>query len=121
MNHSFLPSDDELPTWLHTALLILVVSPFAVPLVWLGLGAIASGHLEPLSGPDMGQTFFGPLPLDGKPARVAGLSLLLFGAYFATLAWRFSRFADASTSARWLPWVLLAASIAVSIGVGRPD
>ena len=39
MRTSLFPSDESLPTWLHTLLLIIVVSPFAGWLFWFGLGA----------------------------------------------------------------------------------
>jgi hypothetical protein len=40
---------------LHTTLLFLIVSPFAGFLLLHGLGALATGTLEPLNGPDAGQ------------------------------------------------------------------
>ena len=114
MQRSVFPSDDSLPTWLHTTLLILVVSPFSVFLFWTGVHAIGTKHLEPLSGPDLGQFFFGPLPLEGKAATVAGLSLVVLGCAFGALAAQFSRLAPGNVVVRWLPWVLIAASGALS-------
>lgn len=117
MQPSLLPSDDELPDWLHTALLVIVVSPFAGFLFWFGVIAMYAGQLEPLSGPEFGQYFFGPETLHGKPARIAGLSLIALGSAFLAIAYRFSRHCSGSTVSRALPWVLLAASQLLSFGV----
>jgi hypothetical protein len=117
VRRSLFPSDDELPTWLHSLLLVLVVAPFAAPLCWWGLQAIATAHLEPLSGPDFGQFFFGPAALDGEPARVAGLSLVAQGCAFFALAAGFSRLACARVLLRALPWGLIAISVLLSLWV----
>jgi hypothetical protein len=117
MGHSLFPSDEALPTWLHTTLLILVVSPFSVPLLWSGAQAIATRHMELMSGPEFGQYFFGPLPLQGRAAVLAGFSLVIFGCTFAAMALQFSRLAPGNVTLRFLPWVLLAASLAVSFAV----
>lgn len=114
---SLFPSDEQLPTWLHTVLLVLVVSPFAGFLLWFGLGAVISGHLEPLSGPEPGQFFFGALALQGPAARIAGLSLITLGGAFLAIAFRFSRWSNDSTLARSMPWALLVVSIALSLWV----
>ncbi|MCQ9375691.1 MULTISPECIES: hypothetical protein [unclassified Methyloversatilis] len=111
---SLFPSDEELPTWLHTLLLILVVLPFAGFLFWFGVSAIASAQLDPLSGPEFGQFFFGSSPLQGKAARVAGFSLLAFGSSFIAIAFRFSRLAGESHFSRRLPWILLVISVMLS-------
>jgi hypothetical protein len=117
MPNSLFPSDEQLPTWLHTVLLVLVVSPFAVFLLWCGLGAVISGHLEPLSGPEPGQFFFGALSLQGSAARVAGLSLLTLGGAFLAIAFRFSRWSGDTTASRIMPWLLLGVSVALSLWV----
>ena len=117
MRHSLFPSDETLPTWLHTTLLVLVVSPFSVPLLWFGLHAITTRHLEPLSGPELGQYFFGPSPLQGRAAVLAGFSLVIFACTFAALALQFSRLAPGNNTLRFLPWVLLVVSIAIFFGV----
>lgn len=117
MRHSLFPSDEELPTWLHTTLLILVISPFAGFLYWFGIGAILTGQLEPLSGPDFGQYFFGPTHLHGKAARVAGISLITLGCSFLAIAYRFSRMANESRFSSFLPWILLALSQILSLWV----
>jgi hypothetical protein len=117
MQRSVFPSDESLPTWLHSALLILIVSPFSVFLLWTGVHAIGNKHLEPLSGPDLGQFFFGPLPLEGKAATVAGLSLVVLSCAFGAFAAQFSRLAPGNVVLRWLPWVLIAASEALSFWV----
>ena len=110
MRNSLLPSDDELPTWLHTVLIFLVVSPFAGFLFWFGLSALVSGYMEPIGGPDVGQTFFGNSPLQGVAARWAGLTLIVLGASFVAIAYRFSRLAGDGSWPRRLPWALLALS-----------
>ena len=120
MRPSLFPSDDELPTWLHSLLLVLVSLPFSSFLLWFGCGALFSGHLEPLEGPDFGQFFFGPTALDGKAARVAGLSLIAAGASFLAIAYRFSRFSDEGLRARLLPWILLAMSVMLSFATRTP-
>lgn len=113
MHRSLFPGDDSLPTWLHSLALLVVVSPFGAPLIWWGIEAIHLRHLEPLSGPDFGQFFFGPTALNGKAAVWAGLSLVALGASFYSIAVRFMRPAQDHRSLRWLPWVLLAVSIAI--------
>ncbi|WP_428827327.1 hypothetical protein ACLIKD_04410 [Azonexus sp. IMCC34842] len=115
MQPSLFPSDEALPTWLHTLLLILIVSPFAGFLFWFGVSAITSAHLDPLSGPEFGQFFFGPSPLEGKAARVAGVSLIAFGGSFMAIAFRFSRLAGDNRLPRLLPWILLAISQILSL------
>ena len=117
MRLSLFPSDEALPTWLHTALLFLIVSPFSVPLLWFGLHAIATKHLEPLSGPEFGQFFFGPSPLQGKAASLAGFSLIVLGCAFAALAMQFSRVAHGNVVLRSVPWILIAVSVALSLWV----
>ena len=119
MRNSLLPSDDELPTWLHTVLLLLVVSPFAGFLFWVGLAAIFSGYMEPIGGPDVGQTFFANSPLHGAAARWAGLTLLAFGSSFVAIAYKFSRLAGDTRLAQGLPWGLLAFSCVMLIFVNR--
>ena len=117
MRPSLFPSDEALPTWLHTALLILIVSPFSVSLLWFGVHAIATRHLDPLSGPVFGQFFFGPSPLQGKAALLAGFSLIVFGCAFVALAMQFSRVAHGNVVLRSVPWVLVAVSAALSLWV----
>ena len=113
MPPSLFPSDDNLPTWLHSLLLFGIVSPFAGFLIWHGILAIASAQLEPLLGPD-GEFFFGSKTLFGLAARMAGLSFLILASSFLAIAFRFSRFAQGSVTARVLPWGLLIAWIVIS-------
>lgn len=103
--------DHELPDWLHTLLLAILVSPPVIWLFWFGFSALFSGRLEPLPGPDFGQYFFGPNALLGKPARIAGISLITLGLAYLTIAARFSRFADERKRWRLLPWLLLGVAI----------
>lgn len=117
MRPSLFSSDEALPTWLHTTLLLLIVSPFSLYLLWLGVQAIAAGHLEPLSGPEFGQTFFGLVALTGKAARVAGFSLVVLGCAFIALAVGYMRIAKENTFLRALPWALVAAFAGLSFWV----
>ena len=117
MRPSLFQSDDKLPTWLHTALLLLIVSPFSLPLLWTGVHAISAAHLEPLSGPEFGQFFFGSEPVQGKAARAAGFSLVVLGCAFLAIAIQFSRLARGNVIVRTLPWVLVAVSVALSLWV----
>ena len=118
MRHSLFPSDESLPTWLHTMLLFLIVSPFFVFYFWQGISAIAIAQLEPLSGPEFGQYFFGGVTLVGKAAKIAGVSLIALGFGFVALAIQFSRLAMAEFVARtFLPWVLIAVHLGLSFWV----
>ncbi len=119
MRHSIFPSDDSLPTWLHTTLLVLVVSPFCLIPLWWGIGAMVLGHLDPLPGPDFGGFFFGQAPLYGGIARFAGFALVILGVAFAALAARYSRFADENKTMMALPWVLIACFIVCSFLVNK--
>jgi hypothetical protein len=111
MRHSLFPSNESLPAWLHDLLLILVVSPFTGFLLWRGVHAVVTAQMEPLSGPNFGEFFFGPATLHGKAARVAGLSLILLGCAFVALASNYSRLAQGNKVLRPLPWVLVAMSV----------
>lgn len=118
MQHSLFPSDESLPTWLHTLLLFLIVSPFFVFLFVEGISAIASAQLEPLSGPEFGQYFFGDVTLVGKAAKIAGVALIVLGFGFVAIAVQFSRLAMAEFVARtFLPWLLIAVHIGLSFWV----
>jgi len=111
MRPSLFPSDESLPTWLHTTLCLAVVSPFAGFLLWLGLVAIATGRLEPLPGPEIGQYLFGEVALTGKTARIAGATLLLLGTSFLALGLSFTRLAEERPILRAVPWALLFVSL----------
>lgn len=114
MCYSLFPSDDKLSTWLHTILLLLVVSPFSLFPLWWGMSALVSGHLEPINGPEPGQYFFGPAALTGTAARLAGVAFLVLSAAFITIAINFSRFAKENNFLKLLPWLLLAGFVAFS-------
>ena len=87
-------------------------------LFFQGISAIASGYLDPLSGPELGQYFFGNVALVGKAAKLAGVSLIVLGFGFVALAVQFSRLAIAKLLARTLlPWVLIAIHIGLSFWV----
>jgi hypothetical protein len=104
-------SDDALPTWLHTLLCIAIVTPFGLPLLFYGGQALTTLHLEPLSGPEFGQFFFGNNSLSGTPAQVAGVALFAYGLAFFTLGVSFTRQAETRPLLRWLPWLMLAAGV----------
>lgn len=86
--------DDELPTWLHTTIALLVVSPFALLFIVPGIGAIRNSVLEPLMGPDFGFFLFGDQTLHDQAARVAGWSLLAGGLSFFGIGIGFCRWAQ---------------------------
>lgn len=114
MSYSLFPSDEKLPTWLHTTLLLLIVSPFSLFPLWWGMSALVSGHLEPISGPEPGQYFFGPTALNGTAARLAGVAFLVLSAAFIAIAISFSRFSKENSVLKLLPWALLAGFVALS-------
>ena len=99
--------DNDLPTWAHTALLMIVVSPFAVLLIWPGSRAVATGVLLPMMGPEFGQWMFGHQELRGHHAVLAGWVLTSLGVTFFALGASFSRWAQERLLMRTLPWVLL--------------
>ena len=101
-------SDDELPTWLHTTLALLIVSPFALLLIVPGVGAIKDGVLEPMMGPDFGVWLFGHQTLHDHPARLAGWSLVGVGLSFFGIGVSFCRWAQGNSAIRiglMLLWV----------------
>lgn len=104
-------SDNSLPTWLHTLLCIVLGMPFALPLLFYGAKALSTRHLEPLSGPEFGQYFFGPDAVSGVPAQVAGIALVMYGFAFLSLSVAFTRHAEERVLLRRLPWVLLALGV----------
>lgn len=116
MSPSLFPSDEALPTWLHTVLCLAVVAPLAGFLFWFGLVAIATATLEPLPGPGMGQYFFGETAITGRKARLAGATLLLLGTTFLSLGISFTRFAEERSILRFIPWMLLFVSL---LALGR--
>lgn len=117
MRYSLFPSDDTLPTWLHTLLLFLIVSPFSIFLLWQGGRAIITAHLPPLAGPSFGEFFFGPAPLYGKAATVGGCALILLGIAFIALAFNYSRFARDNKFFRSLPWLMIGLYAAMAFWV----
>ncbi len=108
---SLFPTDEALPTWLHTTLCILVAAPFSGFFLWDGFGALFTGHMEPIPGPEIGQYFFGEVALNGRSARLAGLTFVLIGLSQLALGFSFTRHAEGRPRWRLLPWVLLAVSL----------
>lgn len=113
MSRSIFPSDDELPTWVHTLLCIAITLPFAVPLWWAAAVAFATGQLAPLSGPEFGQFFFGPHTLHGRAAHLAAFTLVLLGGSFVGIGFSFSRHAEGRVFLKLFPWFFGAISVAV--------
>ena len=101
------PQDDDLPTWAHTALLMIVVSPFALLLIWFGSRAVTTGILFPMTGPEIGQWMFGNQKLLGDHAVLAGWVLISLGCTFFVLGASFTRWAQERLLIRALPWILL--------------
>jgi len=91
--------------------MLLVVSPLSGFLLWRGVHAVTTAQMEPLSGPDLGEFFFGPAALHGKTARVAGVSLILLGSALVALAFNYSRLARGNKVLRPIPWVLVEISV----------
>lgn len=112
MRPSIFPSDESLPTWLHTTLCVAATLPFVGYLWWYAGLALLTGRLEPLSGPEFGQYFFGNTTLTGRGAHVAAISLLLLGASFVAMGLSYSRHAEDRQWLRVLPWVLLPLGLA---------
>ena len=109
-----LPQDEELPTWLHTALLVIVVAPFSGFLLFHGVRAIFSSHLPEIMGPDFGIPLI-RAPLFGSHAIVAGIGLLFLSSSFLGMAYTYSRFCSGHWPAKVLPWVLLAIGLGLLI------
>lgn len=106
------PRDEDLPTWAHTLLLVLVVAPFAVLLLWPGLKAITGGVLAPMGGPQLGQWMFGNRELRGAHAVLAGFALCGLGAAMLAVAAGYSRWAEQSRMLRLLGWAACAGALA---------
>jgi hypothetical protein len=119
MRKSLLPADDALPTWLHTFACFFVVALFGMPLIWWGIEAIHLRRLEPITGPEIGQYFFGSAALEGKAAVWAGCSLIMLGAAFFAIGARYTRAGRERAALRLLPWVLIAASVLLALPIGR--
>jgi hypothetical protein len=98
-------SDERLPTWLHTIVVIVIASVFGIPpLVW-GIEAMAAAQLPEMRGWD-NVIFLSKL--DGNRAFVAGGSLICLGLTFLTLGLGFTRWAQRRAALRLLPWLWLA-------------
>lgn len=108
-------SDDSLPTWLHTLLCLVLGMAFGLPLLFQGGKAFSARHLEPLSGPEFGQYFFGPTAISGRPAQIAGVALVLYGLSFLSLSVAFTRHAEERVQLRRLPWLLLALDVVATL------
>lgn len=110
------PKDEELPTWLHTALLVIVIAPFSGFLLIHGVHGIFSSHLPEIMGPDFG-TYLIRAPLYGSRAVIAGIGLFFLSSSFIGVAYAFSRFSSDHWSAKVLPWVLLAIGLGLLVAV----
>ncbi|QQR67837.1 MAG: hypothetical protein IPI25_06510 [Candidatus Brocadia sp.] len=112
-------SDEELPTWLHTTLTLLIVSVFTCLLIVPGIRAIRDGVLMPIMGPKFGFFLFGDHPLHGKLARLAGWSLVFLGLSFFGIGLNFCRWARGNYAIRIGLWMLWIGSISLYIFVAR--
>lgn len=106
------PRDEDLPLWLHTLLLAVVVAPFSGFLLFHGLRAVFAARLDTMMGPSFG-VYLIKAPLAGGRAVVAGTGLLLLSASFLALAYAYSRFSGEGGRGKLLPWVLLGAGVAL--------
>ena len=95
--------DEDLPTWLHTALWFALVSFFALPLGWEGISAIATRRLEPSM-----DDWFSPHALEGSPAVADGFLRIELMLTFYAFALVYSRWGEGRKYVRVLPWVLFA-------------
>ncbi len=99
--------DEDLPTWAHTSLVMLIVSPFALLLIVPGLKAVITTVLPPMMGPDFGFWLFGQDTLHGHHAVLAGLSLITGGVAFLGIGASFCRWAQHNSVIRlglWAFW-----------------
>ena len=103
--------DEDLPTWAHTALLVLVVAPFAGFLIWPGVRAVTTGVLPPMSGPEFGQWMFGNQELRGQHAVLAGYALCGLGLALLSVAAAYSRWAQHHRLLRVSPWGFLTCAL----------
>ncbi len=115
MRQSLFPSDDALPTWLHTVLLMAIVSPFCLSLLWPGLQAIRAHELAPFGF--QGDYFFGGVMLHGRQAVLAGFALVMLAGVFPALALCLSRFERVRHWACISMGVLFALFLVFSYGV----
>lgn len=70
-----------------------------------------TGHIEPISGPELGNWWFGNKPHDGTSAVIAGWSLVAWGATFIAVGMAWCRWAEDRMIIRLLPWLLASISI----------
>lgn len=99
--------DDPLPNWARTTIVLFIASALAVLPVWCGLSAILTGHLPRMENWD-GDHWFGGRKLEGRPAVMAGCSLVCLGLAFFTLGLAQLRRAKGRTAMRALPWCFVA-------------
>jgi hypothetical protein len=100
-------SDDRLPTWAHTAIILTIVSVFGIPPIAFGLSAIQSERMPRIENWD-GDHWFGGRTLDGDAAIVAGLSLVCLGLTFLTMGFAYIRPLEKYRVLRPVPWLFLA-------------
>ena len=86
--------DENLPTWLHTSLTMLIASLFALFLIWPGIQAIITQDLPPFYGPELGQLWFGNQTLKGYAAIWGGCLLILNGVSFLLVGLAFTKWAE---------------------------
>jgi hypothetical protein len=117
---SFFPTDDELPTWLHTTLLLGVISVFALPIGWEGIDAIARRRYDSTDGPEFGIHWFDPPPFEGGLAVTAGFAqlTLMLTIYVFAMVYA-SRWHERLRKWRAMPWILSAAYFAACVLIDR--
>lgn len=96
--------DEDLPTWVHTSLVMLIVSPFAFFLIVPGVRAVVTATLPPIMGPDFGYWLFGKNTLHGGHAVLAGISLITGGVAFLGVGASFCRWAQKISTIRLTLW-----------------
>ena len=109
--------DERLPNWAHTAIILLIVSFFAVLPAWWGISAIVTGHL-PRSESWDGDHWFGGQSLSGGAAVIAGCCLGCLSLSFLALGFAQLRCAEGRRLIGALPWFFVALSGVLYLSVG---
>ena len=76
--------DEQLPTWAHSAIVVVIACVFGLPPAWWGIRALVIGRVPQMEKWD-GTDWFGPHPLTGVSAYLAGGALLCLGLALLTL------------------------------------
>ena len=111
---SLFTKDEDLPVWVHTLLLVLLCSTFAIPLLYLGIEGIITQKLDAFMGPEFG-TYFIDKTLTGSRAITGGISLIFYGLSFYSIAYYFSHYYNEKLLGKIMPFILLGFSLFLSI------